>query len=294
MTAGVKFEGWSWVETNMSIFKIISKFAASLLVGLLAVLLFISVFPHTTSAGSLSQGYHSSQSITSGTIVSLTKSGSNEIETTNSSNENLMLGVAVSSKNAIVDLQPSGSDIRVAISGEIPALVTNANGDIKAGDNLIISQIAGVAMKDSSSSNAKKFVGVASEPFGAITAGAKQFTVSQGGSDKNVYVGLIKVKILVSDRQSSVPRPNPFIAFVQNLTGRPVGTAQLIAAVAVFLTTFSFTGLLLTGSIKGAFVSLGRNPLSKPAIISNMARVSVVGLLILIVGVAMAYVILLI
>jgi len=270
------------------------RFGVSLLSGGLALLYFAINFAPLAVASSLSQGYHSSETISVGTVVSLTKSGSNEIQTTTSLNESSLLGVAVDSKNAIVDLQPQGSDVRVAISGEAPILVSDTNGAIKAGDNLIISQVAGVAMKDSATNTtAKKYIAVASESFDNKSPSAKQVTIKQNGADKSVAVGLIKAKILLSDRQSSA-KPNPFLAFVENLIGRPVGTAQLIGSVAVFITTFTFTGLLLNGSVKGAFVSLGRNPLSKPAIISNMIRVSVIALVILIAGVAMAYVILLI
>ena len=278
----------------MSLHKRLYRYTASLFTGVLALLVLSANFAPLALGAALAQGYHTNQAITAGTVVSLTKSGSNEIQTTDNSNEELILGVAVDSKNAIVDLQPQGSDVRVAISGEVPVLVTNSNGDIKSGDNLIISQISGVAMKDSPQSTAKKFVAVASESFSSSTALAKQVTIKLNGASKVVSVGLIKAKILLSDRQSNVVKPNPFVAFVENLIGRPVGTAQLIGSVAVFITTFSFTGLLLNGSIKGAFVSIGRNPLSKPTIIGNMIRVSVVGLVILIAGIAMAYVILLI
>lgn len=278
----------------MHIAKRILRYGTSMLVSLLALLFLVANFIPAVSAASLAQGYHSADALTAGAVVSLTQSGSNEVHTTDSSNENLILGIAVESKNAIVDLQPSGSDVRVAISGEVPVLVTDLNGDIKSGDSLIISNIAGVAMKDSDDSEAQKFIGIASQDFSKSSASAKQVTIKSNDQDKSVAVGLINVKILLSNRQNSTPRPNPFIALVEKLIGRPVGTAQLIGAVAVFITTFVFTGFLLNGAIRGAFVSIGRNPLSKPSIVSNMIRVVVIGLVILIAGIAMAYVILLI
>lgn len=282
------------IQTNMFIYKLFVRFGAGLLTGLLALLFFVTSLSPTVSAASVAQGYHSAQPIVSGTVVSLTRTGSSEVKATDYSNEQLIIGVAANSKDAIVDLRPSGSDVRVAISGEVSLLVTNSSGDIKAEDNLIISPITGVAMKDTSDNTAKKYIGVASESFSGATSGAKQVSIKVGDQDKNVYVGLIKAKILISDRQSSTTSPNPLLAFVQNLIGRKVSMVQLIGSVTVFLTTFSFTAFLLNGSIKGAFVSLGRNPLSKPAIVSNMVRVSALGLVILIAGIAMAYVILLI
>jgi hypothetical protein len=49
---------------------------------------------------------------------------------------------------------------------------------------------------------------------------------------------------------------------------------------------------MLQGSIRGSFVALGRNPLSKSTIISNLFKIVAIGLLILEVGAAAAYVIL--
>lgn len=277
----------------MRITKGLFKYGASFAIGLLALLYLTSALSSIVSAASLAQGYHSSQPVTVGSIVSLTQSGGSEIKTTDLLNEDLMLGIAVDSSNAIVDLQPTGSDVRVAINGEAPVLVSNENGDINPGDNLIISQVAGVAMKDSSDSNAKRYIGVASEKFNASSPQAKQVTIKDGNNDKTVRIGLIKAKILLSDRKSS-SKSNPVLSYIQKLVGKPVGTAQIVGSVAVFITTLVFTALVINGTVKGAFVSIGRNPLSRPSIISNMLRVSLICLVTLAAGASIAYAILLI
>ncbi len=277
----------------MRIYRAFFKRGASLATGILAVLYLSLGISSVARAASLAQGYHSATPITAGTIVSLTQSGSSEIKTTDQFNENLMLGVAVDSSNAIVDLQPTGSDVRVAINGEAPVLVSTENGDINPGDNLIISQISGVAMKDSGDSNAQRYIGIASEKFNSSSQSSKQVTIKQGSTDKNVHVGLIKAKILLSDRRSS-SKSNPVMSYIQKLVGKQVGTAQVIGSIAVFITTLVFTALVINGTIKGAFVSIGRNPLSKPSIISNMIRVSLICLVTLVAGASIAYAILLV
>src|SRR5438477_357205 len=105
MAAGVRKLAGHRIQTNMYIPKSFMKLLTSLLTSLLA-LLFAAVTPVAIAyASSVAQGYQSKQTIAAGAIVSLTKSGSNEVEVTDKSNESLMLGVAVDSKNAIVDLQ---------------------------------------------------------------------------------------------------------------------------------------------------------------------------------------------
>jgi len=268
-------------------------YGAGLVLASAALLFFVASFSQIAAA-SLAQGYHTNQPIVAGTVVSLTKSGSNQVQATTFANEADLLGITVDANNAIVDLQPGGSDIRVAVSGQTPVIVTNLNGDIKIGDNLIISSIAGVAAKDIPASTAKKYIAVASEAFSDKSSGVKTVSIKNGSKSENAAVGVIQAKLLLTDRSSTSSRSNPIIAFVEKLIGKPISTGQLIGSIAVFITTFSFTAFLLNGSIRGAFISLGRNPLSRPAIVSNMIRVSAVGLVILIAGIGMAYVILLI
>jgi hypothetical protein len=262
---------------------------------LASIALFSVAFGHLAWAASLTQGYHSNSSVVVGAVVSADKGGSNEIDLTTPDKEKLMLGVVVDAKDAIVDLQPHGTDVRVALSGEVSLLVTNLNGDIDSGNNLVISPIAGVAAKDNSSSKATKYIASASQGFGDATPGAKQVSVTlNDGSQKTVSIGTIRAKLLFSDRPASASKTssNIFSSLGNKIAGKPINTPRLVAATAVFMTTFSLTGLLLHGSVKGSFISLGRNPLSKPLIINNLFKMVAFGFLIIIAGTALAYVIL--
>lgn len=167
---------------------------------LLVVALFIT--GSYVQATSFTQGYISSTSVSLGTVVSIDKDGSNQIVPTTTSNDARTVGIVANANTSIIDLQPKGTNIRVAISGDSQILVTNSSGDIKKGDNLIISPLAGIASKDSADSTASKYIGVAQDSFTASTPGAKQVSVKlSNGSSKTVAVGLISANILLSDRQ---------------------------------------------------------------------------------------------
>ncbi len=256
-----------------------------------AVLVLYALNPVTAIAASIAQGYKSSLPLASGTVVSV-KSG-NEVAATTEQNQKTVIGVALGSSEAIIDVQPHNSDIRIAINGEAPLVVSNVNGDIKAGDSLIISPLSGVAMKDSRDSQDTKYIAVANQDFSTKSKNAKTASITlKDGSKQNVSVGLINAKLLLTNR-TPVKNQNILMAAAEKLAGRPVSNVQILAATAVFIATFSLTGLLLQGSIKGAFISIGRNPLSKPMIIANLLKVLAVGLLIVGAGVAIAYSILL-
>ncbi len=248
-------------------------------------------------AASLTQGYHIRSTAVIGTVVSSTKNGGSDIAPTTSDNQNQLVGVIVGAKNSIIDLQPKGTDVRVGLSGTVQLLVTDLNGSISKGDYLIISPLSGVAMKDTPEQTALKYIAVANEGFDSKSANVRSIDVksSDGGSQKT-NAGLIQAQLLIQDRPAQTPKQktNFVLNIADKIAGRKVSLAQVIGSLVVLVTTLLITGLLLNSSIRGSFISLGRNPLSKPAIVNNLMRVLALGLLILVVGIAMAYVILVI
>jgi hypothetical protein len=262
---------------------------------LVGMALFSIALPQITRAASLTQGYHSNSAVALGAIVGTAKGTGDEIDLTTPGTEKLMIGVVVDAKEAIVDLQPHGTDVRVALSGEVPVLVSNLTGDIKSGDNLVISPVAGIATRDSSDSKAGKYIASAAQGFSSSSPGSRQVSITlNDGTQKTISIGTIRAKLLFSDRPASASSAssNVFSSLGSKIAGKPINTPRLVAATAVFMTTFSLTGLLLHGSVKGSFISLGRNPLSKPLIINNLFKMVAFGFLIIIAGTALAYVIL--
>lgn len=247
-------------------------------------------------AGSLTQGFHSSTPLTSGAVVSIANSGSSEVQLTSANNELLLTGVVVDAKDAIIDLQPKGSDVRVALSGNVTILVSDITGEIKSGDSLIISPLAGITMKDSQESEARKYVAVAKQGFNSKSSGARQISVGEtDGNKRDVAVGLIEATLLLSSRSSSDAdkNKNAIVLIGERISGRPVSTARVVMSASVLIATFSITGFLLNGTIRGSFLSLGRNPLAKASIMSSLTKVVSVSLVIFTAGIAAAYVVLL-
>jgi len=245
-------------------------------------------------AGAISQGYHSNIPLSEGTIVSAVKNSNKEIEKTNLENESLLAGIVTNDSKSVISLQPKGTDIGVVVNGEVNLLVTDINGDIEQGDYLIISPLAGVAMKDSLNSQAKKYIAVAAQSFNKKSAGVKPVPVElNNGQHKDVSVGIMLANLVLSNRVDKAnSKQNTVLVFAQRIAGKPVNNIRLISSVAVFMSTLFLTGLLLNGSIKGSFISLGRNPLSKTIILNNLFRIIAFGIVILTAGTAISYTIL--
>jgi hypothetical protein len=245
-------------------------------------------------ATSFTQGYVSTSGLSVGTIVSLSKEGSNNIEPTTAENDKRTLGVVANAEGAIIDLQPQGSNIRVAINGDAKVLVSNSGGDIKKGDYLVISPLAGIAEKDNNASKASKYVGVAQESFTDSSSGAKKTNVQlNNGQQKEVAIGTITANIILSERSPSSNETSSWLAVIgERVTGRQVSPLRVLASSVVVISVLTLTGWILNASIRGSFVSLGRNPLAKSSIVTNLMRVAVIALAIFGIGMVAAYLIL--
>jgi len=244
-------------------------------------------------ASAITQGYHSNTPLSEGVVVSTVKNNPEEIEKTTLENEVLMVGIVSGDNKSVINLQPKGTDLGVVLSGEVYLLATDINGNIEQGDYLIISPLAGVAMKDALESQAKRYIAVASQAFNSRSAGAKLVSVAlNNGQNKKVNVGLMKANLAFINRVDKASKKNAMVVFAQKVAGKSVDNTRIIASVAVFLSTLCITGLVLNGSIKGTFISLGRNPLTKSIILSNLFKVITIGLILLTGGTAMAYIIL--
>lgn len=246
-------------------------------------------------ATSFTQGYQSTTSIALGTVVGISKDGSNQIEPATLSSDLRVVGVAADATGSIIDLQPKGSNIRVATSGDAQVLVTNSSGDIKKGDNLVISALSGIAARDSSDSTASKYIGVAQDSFSGSSSGAQQVSVQlSDGKTRTVAVGLIPANILISERQPGKNQQSKSLLskIGEYITGREVSPLRVIASAIVLLSIFSVTGWILNSSIKGSFVSLGRNPLARVSILTNLIRVLIITLVVFAAGLTASYLIL--
>ncbi len=263
---------------------------------LLSIAVLITTFASiSVAAGGVTQGFKAKTSLPTGAIVSLAENSSNTVEKATLENEKSLVGVTAAAKDALIDLQPAGSEIRVSVNGDTSLLVTNLNGDIESGDQLVVSPLAGIAMKNSPDLANNKIVATASQAFVKDKGEVKEFEVEQAdGSKKKVVVGRISAKLLLGERTAATQQSqNSLVSIAEKLTGKPTNSIRLIASTVVSVSTFALAGVILNSSVKGSFISLGRNPLSKNSIFSSLLKVALLVIVIIAMGLTTAYLILL-
>lgn len=238
----------------------------------------------------ISQGYSTSEKdIPTGALVSLVQGEQRSVELSNMERAERLVGVT--GKKPLIELSNGLSQVQAVISGTTPALVSDINGDIRAGDKITASPINGVGMKTTSNA---QVVGIAQADFSTVERSDKTIT-DKSGNQKTVKVGQIPVQInvtyyVVAENQSFLPS---FLQSIANsVAGKPVSPYRALASVLVLLLGFVSIATLLYSSVRSSIISIGRNPLSEKAVNKSLITIVLTALGILLVMLIAVYLIL--
>lgn len=231
----------------------------------------------SNESNAISRGFQANDSnIVGGSLVSTKKDGSDSIELANSESANRLAGVA---SKALVELSSGETgEVQVLLSGTTAALVSDINGEIKAGDKITASPINGVGMLATEDG---QIIGIAQGDF--KSGEAKSRTVKdKGGENHTVHIGSIPLRVgisyYVAPTSQFVP---PFLQQIANtIAGRPVSFMRILLSCLLLLLSFGSIFVLIYTSVRSGIVSLGRNPLAAKAIQRGLLGVIVIVLLV--------------
>lgn len=268
--------------------------------GLLSVSIFIlglfafGFLPVSTIAAGISFGFTGLDDVKTGMAVSVSKSNSDEVELANSVNEEYLLGVVVNEeKSTLVINDNELNEVFVATDGTVELVVSDLGGEIAEGDLVSTSLISGVGKKLNPNTG-DKVIGVAKSPFNENSGNSRSVELENNGK---VNIGTITVELLIREYSENTgsAEEESFIQYVaRRITGKPVSMAQAIISSVLVLIGLMISGSILYGSIRGGFLSIGRNPLSTKMIYQGMVKSSFITLAVMLMTLTVGYVILLI
>ena len=240
------------------------------------------------NGSSIAQGFETTDTdIVTASLVVLKKSDTESIQLSTVDKTDSLVGV-VSSK-PLIELSHGTSEIQVVTSGLTLALVSDLNGEVKAGDKITASPIEGVGMKATESAMT---VGTAQSDLSTIDTDERTITDKSGKTQK-VKIGLLPVQVGVSfysvdtEESSYVP---PFLQQIANsTTGRNVSPIRVLTAAVILLLLFISVTVLLYSSVRSSIISIGRNPLSESAVRKSLLQVGITILTILVFGLTAMY-----
>lgn len=270
--------------------KMIVKYKVNLFVTLALGLLMSVSWLGVVLSQAVSEGFSSDTQIQRGMLVALKNDGDRKIELLTAQNLDRFRGVVINKNDSPVTLSTDKEQVFVANSGTQEVIVSAEGGEIKKGDYISISSVAGIGTK--AGAEQPTVVGRASANFdkesgalGSIDANNTKLQVTR------IPVDIAPGKNPLQKQQNSnVPE---FLAKAsRGIAKKDVSLPRIYLAFTLLMVTSLICGVLLYGGVKGGLVSIGRNPLSKDLIVKNLVQVVLTSFIIFIIGLFAVYLIL--
>lgn len=239
------------------------------------------------------QGYVSKEPIKEGLTVALTEeqtsTGTKGVELASEASEARFIGITVKQTDVTATTTTSDSNVFVVTHGEVKATVSDINGKVEAGDNLVLSPLKGVLIKATQEETAA--IGVALES--QTDENSTTETVNNRGNARyETKLSTILVDVNPKAIAPTTQRQSFLVLFGSSLTGKDVSAIQVAAAFVIFFLILIIEGSIIYGSIYSSIIALGRNPLSKSAVYKDLVQVTILALAILAAGIVAMYFIL--
>ena len=247
----------------------------------------------TVYAQTVNKGYKSDEALQTGMLVMEKEDDPFKVVAISLGTLDKLKGVVVQKNDSPVTLSSKDDKVFIADTGEYPVLVSNENGQIEPGDYLSISSLPGVAMKANDTQSV--VVGRATKKFEGN--GDSIGSTVDNRTNKTINFGRIPVLISIKrnpnvkeQQNNSVPKALEKVSF--SIAGKPVNTARIWMATAVFLGSLLITAIMLYSGARSSLISVGRNPLSRSIIIKGLGQIVVMSLIVFISGLFAVYLLL--
>lgn len=229
---------------------------------------------------SIAQGFQTTDAnVVAGALVSLKINTPNTVELSTNTTADQLIGVA--GEKSLLELSDGQSSVHVVTNGITPALVSDINGEVKTGDKITASPIAGVGMKATTST---VVIGTAQANLSSIKSDTQTVT-DKHGKKKDVQIGAIPMQVdkvfYEPIQEQSSYLPPAFQQIANSVAGRQVSPLRVLIAAVVIVFLFAAVTILLYSAVRSSIISIGRNPLSESAVRKSLMEVglTVVGVL---------------
>lgn len=244
----------------------------------------------------VTQGYGADQLLQRGMIVGLKTDDPRKVEPINSEDYDRVHGVVIGANESAVLLGRDDEKVYVASGGRFPTLVSNQNGNINIGDYIAVSSINGIGMR--AGDVEPVILGKAIETF---DAGNKDDVTSAvtvkdtSGNERTLALGIVMVDVSIGKNpllKSNDSLPDALKRASEFIAGKPVNPIKVYISIAILIISTAIAGSLIYSAVRSSMISIGRNPLSKRAIMRGLFQVVIIGLIVFLSGIFGVYLIL--
>lgn len=262
----------------------------------LVVLLLLLVVMPTKALITVTQGYGADQLLQRGMIVGLKQDDPRKVEPINSDDYDRVHGVVIGANESAVLLGRDDEKVYVASGGRFPTLVSNQNGNINIGDYVAVSSLAGIGMH--AGDVEPVILGKAIETFDGSNKDDVTSTVTvkdNNGNERTLALGIVMVDVSIGKNpllKSNDTLPDALKRASEFIAGKPVNPIKVYISMAILIIATAIAGSLIYSAVRSSMISIGRNPLSKKAIMRGLFQVVIIGLIVFLSGIFGVYLIL--
>ena len=244
----------------------------------------------------VTQGYGADLLLQRGMIVGLKKDDPRKVEPINSDAFDRIHGVVIGANESAVLLGREDEKIYVASGGRFPVLVSNQNGTINIGDYVAVSSVNGIGMR--AGDIEPVILGKAIETFDASNKDNVKSAVTvkdANGQEQQLAVGVVMVDVSIGKNpmlKSNNDLPTALRRASELVAGKPVSPIRVYMSFAVLIVATAISGSLIYSAVRSSITAIGRNPLSKKAIMRGLFQVVIIGLIVFISGIFGVYLLL--
>ena len=257
-------------------------------VGVVVFLLAATAYASTI----ISRTYKTDEEPPIGSIVSLAEDTDDEVKLSTAENADNMVGVVANENHSMISLSGMQEDeVPIATDGTFDVLVSDINGEVNRGDHIAASPIAGIGMQATSNT---RVVGIAQRDLTIDNGEVDTYTDAEG-QEHEVLLGEVPAMInvahyFVEPEQTIIPAA---IQEISNaIAGRHVEPLPIIISSIIFIVTLIAVASIIFSMIRSSIISVGRNPMSQPAVYRNVIQLTALVLGILSVATVSIYLIL--
>lgn len=245
-------------------------------IGILGVALFTLFICVSTlsaqGASSIGQGFRTENTnVRAGALTALKSGSPNTVELATTANLERLIGIV--GEESLIELSDGATTVNVVTGGNTPTLVSDINGAVVAGDRITASPIAGVGMKATASG-----LVIATAQSSLKDAVTEKATVKdKTGQEQTVNIGTVQAQVdkvfYVSPDDQNSFIPGIVQDFADTLAGRKVSPLRVMMASLLGILIFAAVSILIYSAVRSSMVSIGRNPLSEPAVHKGLLEV---------------------
>ncbi|HPR10119.1 MAG TPA: hypothetical protein PLJ04_00920 [Candidatus Saccharibacteria bacterium] len=274
-----------------------NKVVQHIIIGIISVtaLLFVAVAPSFAEA-TVTQGYGADTLLQRGMIVGLQKDDPRKVEPINSDDYDRLHGVVIGANESAVLLGRDDEKVYVASGGRFPVLVSSQNGNIAVGDYVAASSVKGVGMR--AGDIEPVILGKAIEAFDSGNQDEIKSAVTvkdNNGNEQRLAVGIVTVDVSIGKNpmlKSNNDLPTALRRASELVAGKPVSPIRVYMSLAILVVATAISGSLIYSAVRSSITAIGRNPLSKKAIMRGLFQVVIIGLIVFISGIFGVYLLL--